>query len=112
MPSPCGPGHGYSSQPENLAADGLPATAATAAATTTAATAGLTRLRFIDAQRTAAHVLAVQLADSGCSGGLVHLDEAEATGASGLAVRDQLHRMNGAELLELLADFIFIGGKR
>src|SRR5690348_8925337 len=91
-----------------LEADGLPAAAATAAATAT----GLTRLRFVHAQRTAAHVLAVQFADSGLRGGLIHLDEAEAAGAAGLAIGDQFHRVHGAELLELLTDFIFIGGER
>ena len=67
---------------ENLGSNGLPAAAATAATT---ATAGLTRLRFIHAQRAAAHVLAVQLADSGLCSGLIHLHEAEATGAAGFA---------------------------
>src|SRR5262245_21976091 len=65
---------------------------ATAAATTTAATRALfARLGFVDGQRAAIVLLAVERGDRGLRFGVAaHLDKAEALAAAGLAIRDYL----------------------
>ena len=84
---------------------------ATAAAATSAALAWLPFLRFVHAQRTTAHILAVKLLDGFLSRTLIHLHESEAAWAASLAVSDQFHRMYGAERLELCTHFLFGSGK-
>ena len=88
------------------------AAAAVAAATTAAATAAGLVLRFIDAQSTTAHVLAVDGLDGARSISLAHLDEAEAAGATGFAIHREGNRLNGAVRCEQRADLIFGSGKR
>src|SRR5690606_28261226 len=95
------------------------ATAAAVAATITAATeaptvlAGSHRLGFVDGERTAFVLLAVELADR-----LLrlfvrrHLDEAEAFAAAGVTVRDDARRFHGAALGEQIAEGLFGGGER
>ena len=86
----------------------LPATSAAAAG---AALAGLPFLRFIHAQRTTAHILAIQLLDGFLSRTLIHFHESKPAWAAGFAVSDQFHRMHGAERLELGTNFLFGSGK-
>src|SRR5688572_1915443 len=109
----------------------LPATAAAAAATAVTATAAATTaaaaiaataaaaatatlglvLRLVDLQRTTAHVLTVQGLDRAGRVGTGHFDEAEATGAAGLAIVDQADGLDGAMLVEQGAHLGFIGAK-
>src|SRR5512138_1210684 len=86
------------------------AVAATAAATTAATAAGLV-LRFVDLQRPATHVLAIQVLDRPGRIGAGHFDEAEPTGTAGLTIVDQADRLDGAVLLEQRAHRGFIGAK-
>jgi hypothetical protein len=91
------------------------ATAEAAATTTTAATTtagALTFLRFINTQRTTAHVLAIQRLDGASSIGIGHFNETEATGTSRFAVIDESNRSYGAVRFEHLTHFTFIRGKR
>jgi hypothetical protein len=104
--------------------DRLPATATTAAATTTArtartaataaatTTATLTFLRFIDAQRTTTHVLAIQGLDGALCIGAGHLDKAKATRTTRFAIVDQRDGLDSAVLFEQLTDLSFVGRKR
>src|SRR5262245_24468146 len=59
----------------------------------------LARLGLVDRQRAALELGAVQVGDR-LVGALAHLDEAEAAGAAGLAVVDDLGPGDGAELTE------------
>ena len=71
------------------------------------AAAATLRLRpgFVDAQRTASHIGAVQRLNGAVRrSGIRHLDKGEASRTSGVAIRDQAHALNGAERLEQGAD--------
>src|SRR5262249_31089515 len=100
----------------------LPATSAAAATTTatpatetttTAAAAARPLLGLVDRQRPAAELAAVQLVN-GLLGLLVaaHLDEREAAGPAGLAVRHHLGIRDGAVLAEHLAQLELGGVER
>ena len=82
-----------------------PPSAAASAAATTASAAAAAILRFVDAQRTAAHVASVQLVDRLIGVPVVHLHEAEAARAAGFAVGDHRHRVDlpdgGKEIPEI-----------
>jgi hypothetical protein len=78
---------------------------ATAAAAATATTLAL--LRFIDAQRTATHVLAIQGLDGALCIGTGHFDEAKATGTTSVAVVDQRYRLHGTVRFEQSANILF-----
>jgi len=79
---------------------GLPATAATAATATAAAAAAaaaataLALLRLVNAKRPAVVVAAVELFDGLGRGIGFHLDETEATGATGFPVRHDYCRLD------------------
>ncbi len=95
----------------------LPAatTAATAtAAGTTAATAAaaLTFLCFIDAQRTTAHVLAIEGLDGALCFGARHFDEAEAARTAGFAIVDERHGLDGTVFFEQRTHILFCRGER
>jgi hypothetical protein len=96
------------------------ATAATAAVTTTTSAAVSTtastaragtffaRASFVDRQRAACQLGAVQTGD-GCLSAIVHFDEGKATTASGFPVGDNLCPQHSAELRERL-DEVVAGG--
>ena len=92
----------------------LPATAAaaTAARTATTAAAALTLLRFVDAQRTTAHVLAVQGLDGTLCVGARHFDEAEAARTAGFTIVDQRDLLHRTVRFEQRANIMFSCGKR
>ena len=55
------------------------------------------RSRFIDVERSSVHVFAVESADSSVSFRVhAHLDESEASGLPGVAVRHDVHAIDGA----------------
>src|SRR5690554_2631620 len=76
--------------------------ASTAAATS--ATAGTTLLGFVDAQRAAAHVFAVEGADRRVSVLIVHLHEAEAARPTGFAVGHDPGLVHCAVIREQIAE--------
>src|SRR4051812_32037263 len=57
-------------------------------------------LRFVDAQRPAVHLVAVESLDRGLRLARTHLNETETTGLARLAVVDQLYGINLAMALE------------
>jgi hypothetical protein len=71
--------------------------AATAARTTTAAASAGLILRLIDAQRTTAHILAIEALDCARRIGLVHLDETETARTAAIAVDRQGNELDSAE---------------
>ena len=73
---------------------------ATAARTTATTTGAGTILRFVDAQRTPAHGVAVQRLDRTGRIILRHFDEAEAARTTGITVNRQRHRLDGTMLRE------------
>src|SRR6516162_2586415 len=83
------------------------------AAERTAALAGALRtlLRFVDPQRAASHLKAVEGLNRALRLGLRHIDEAEATRFAGLAVVDELHRFDFSMALEQSLHVLFGGGK-
>ncbi len=90
-----------------------------AAATTTTTTtevaargAAIALLGFIDLQRATAEVFAIESLHGALGVSTGHLDEAEATGASGLAIVYQGHLVDGAVGSEVGAHLIFGGVKR
>src|SRR4051812_20397106 len=85
------------------AAAGAAASAAVAAAS---AAAALPWLGLVDGQAASARLLAVEAGDGGLRLRVgAHLDEAEALGAAGVAVHDDLRRLHGAEGAEQLLQF-------
>src|SRR5262245_24162299 len=84
--------------PAAVAATTAPSPSAVAATT---AAAVLFRLGLVDGEAPTAHLLTVHAGDGGLSLGVAaHLDEAEALGASGIAVHDHLRRLHRPELDE------------
>src|SRR5262249_40975208 len=97
---PFWPGRSTLVTPSAAAAVPAPAASVTpaSAARATAATAVLARLRLVHGQRAAARELAVEASDGGLRLLLgLHLHEAEALGAAGVAVHDDLGRLHRAE---------------
>src|SRR5450830_706298 len=90
-----------------LTAAAVAAAAATAAATTRA---GLLGARLVDAKGAAFELLAVQGAHGLLAVGVGHLDEAEALGLAGIAVRDDAGRFDGAVRLEHGAERVVVDG--
>src|SRR5688572_5622780 len=80
-------------------------------ATATLTGAGRTFLRFIDAQRTAVHLVAVEALDRGLRLARTHLDETEATGFARFAVVDQLYGVDLAMALEEHLDVLLGRGE-
>jgi hypothetical protein len=78
------------------------------AATTTAATAAGFVLRFVDLERTATHVLTIQVLNGARSIRTGHFDEAEATRTAGIAIVDQGNRLDRAMLFEQRANGGFV----
>ena len=78
----------------------------------TTAAAALALLRFIDAQRTATHVLAIQGLDRALCVCARHFDEAEAARAARFAIVDQRHGLHLPVLLEQRTDVLLSSGKR
>lgn len=95
------------------AAAAATAAAAEAAATTTATATLLARAGFVDDEGAAAHVGAVHRGD-GLAGLFIvgHLDEAEAAGAAGLAVDDDLGTVDLPVLGEQLGEVLLGGAVR
>ena len=89
----------------------LPATLTAATATATTATAARFVLRFVDLERTTAHVLAVEVLDCSRRIGAWHFHEAEAAWATGFTIHDQGNRIDRAVLGEQGANRALIGGK-
>src|SRR5262245_3668561 len=87
-----------------VAATAATASAVAAAAAAAATTAATAVLGLGDAQAAAAEVLAVERGDRGASSLIIHLDEAEAAGTTGLPVVDQGHGIDGAVPREQLAN--------
>jgi hypothetical protein len=88
-------------------------TAAARTTATTAAAAGAgTILRFVDAQRTSAHVEAVQRLHGALCISLRHLDEAEAARPTGFTVGRQSDGLDGAMLREEVTHFALGGRER
>ncbi len=77
--------------------------------TATLARALRTFLRFVDAQRTAIHVEAVQALNGGLRLVLRHVDETEAAGLSSFAVIDELDRVDLPMTLEEASDVLLCG---
>lgn len=98
--------------PASLAATAAAVPIATAATTTTAASSSRAFLSLIDAERAAAHVLAIEVLDSARGIGAGHLHKAEAAWPAGLAIGDEAHRFHGSMLAKQVAHFAFSGGKR
>src|SRR5437867_853971 len=86
------------------------ATAAAVAATTTAARPRFTRLGFVDGQRPALEARPVHLSN-GLIGPGLHLHEAEAAAAAGLAVHDHLRPGHSAVRLEGGTELVRCGPK-
>ena len=89
-------------QPRNgcLPAGLAPLTAETAAVSATAATLGL-GTRFIDVQRAAFEIRAVQAGDSPVGFlGVAHLDKRKAAGTAGITIRNQIDTVDRPILLE------------
>src|SRR5690606_1004792 len=95
-----------------VSATAAAATTAAAAATTTAGTAAGLVLRSVAAQPAPAEVLAVDGLDRAGSVRAVHLDEAEAAGAAGLAIARQGNRLDRAVGCEQRADLVLGGIER
>src|SRR5262245_59472691 len=81
---------------------GLPATATSAPGTARRAFA-----RLVDPERAAVHLEAVELLDGGLGLGRSHVDEGETARLAGLAIIDDLHRIDLAVLLEQGANLGF-----
>src|SRR5262249_12008895 len=80
-----------------IAATAIAALTIAAAAAAAAAAAILARTRFIHGQRSPVHFLTVQGRDGGLGLlGAIHLDKAEAFGASGVAILDYLRGLDCA----------------
>src|SRR5262245_25534155 len=94
----------------------LPAAATAAAATTTTAartaTAGRTFLRFVDAKRATAHILAVQRLNGTRGIRTRHFDKAEATRTARFAIVDERDGFHGAMGLKQLTHLAFVGRER
>ena len=86
----------------------LPATL-TAAATT--ATAGLV-LRFVDLERTPAHVLAIEVLNRSRRIGTRHFHEAEAARSPGFAIHDQCNRIDRAVLAKTVSRTAFSSAEK
>jgi hypothetical protein len=69
-------------------------------------------LSFIDSQRTAAHVFAVQGLNGALCIGAWHFHKAEATRTTGFAIIDQRNRLDRAVLLKQLANLGVVCRKR
>jgi hypothetical protein len=86
------------------------ATTATATARTTAA--GGTLLRFVNTERTPAHVFAIQRLNGASRIGAGHFDEAEATWTSRFAIIDERDGFHGAMSFKQLAHLTFVCRER
>jgi hypothetical protein len=89
----------------------LPATLTAATTTTTATAAARFILRFVDLERTTAHVLAVEVLNCSRRIGTRHFHEAEAAWTTGFTIHDQCNRIDRAVLGEQGADRALIGGE-
>jgi len=96
---------------DRLLGQGAADAARSSAAERTAALARALRpfLRFVDAQRTAIHVEAVQALNGGLRLVLRHVDETEAAGLSSFAVIDELDRVDLPMTLEEASDVLLCG---
>ena len=105
---------GATRAPLNFDLRGLEAAATAATTTTEVATRGatFTLLGFIDLQRTTTEVFAIERLHGAGGIGIRHFNEAEATGASGLAIVHERHLFNSAVGCEEGAHLIFGGGER
>jgi hypothetical protein len=76
------------------------ATTATAAGTTATAATSRTLLRFVNTERTAAHVFAIQCLNSTSRIGTRHFHKAKTTRAAGFAIIDERNRFHSTVSFE------------
>jgi hypothetical protein len=87
-------------------------TAATETTTTTAAAALFAGSGFVDGQRTATEVVTVERLNGGASFIVIHLDESEAAGTTGLSIGHEMDAMHGAVRGEQLREVVLGGRER
>jgi hypothetical protein len=87
-------------------------TTAATETTTTAAAALFAGSGFVDGQRTATEVVTVERLNGGASFIVIHLDESEAAGTTGLSIGHEMDAMHGAVRGEQLREVVLGGRER
>lgn len=92
-----------------IAAATATATTAAIAATTAAATTLLTRPGFVDGQGSPIEIFAIECFDRSSALRIVHLDEAEASGTTGLPIRHQVDTLHFTMRREEFSNLFLVG---